>query len=65
MQDVPRDPVLAPDGHTYERSALENWLRQHPRISFISGKRMRAALVQNRTSQTIIENLFSATGASA
>jgi hypothetical protein len=25
--DLMTDPVIAPDGHTYERSAIENWLK--------------------------------------
>ena len=25
--EIMRDPVVASDGHTYERSAIENWLR--------------------------------------
>ena len=24
-----RDPVLAIDGHTYERKAIESWLKKH------------------------------------
>ena len=24
-----RDPVIAADGHSYERAALEGWLAQH------------------------------------
>ena len=26
-QEVMRDPVMAPDGHSYERAMLEKWLR--------------------------------------
>ena len=29
MQEVMRDPVLAVDGHTYEREAIESWLQKH------------------------------------
>lgn len=28
LQDVMRDPVIASDGFTYERSAIEGWLRK-------------------------------------
>jgi len=28
-QEVMRDPVLATDGYSYERSAIEQWLRTH------------------------------------
>ena len=27
--DLMRDPVLAMDGHTYERSEIERWLADH------------------------------------
>jgi hypothetical protein len=33
------DPVLAPDGHTYERSAIEAWLAEHG-TSPLSGEAM-------------------------
>ena len=26
--DTIKDPVICPDGHTYEREALEKWVRQ-------------------------------------
>ena len=29
MQGLMRDPVIAADGHSYERAALESWLAQH------------------------------------
>jgi hypothetical protein len=29
MYQLFRDPVIAYDGHTYERSAIENWLEDH------------------------------------
>jgi hypothetical protein len=31
--EVMRDPVIAADGHTYEREAIENWLRRGHRTS--------------------------------
>ena len=27
--EIMRDPVIAADGHTYERSAIEQWLETH------------------------------------
>jgi hypothetical protein len=27
---VMRDPVIAKDGHTYERAAIKEWFDQHP-----------------------------------
>ena len=29
LQELLRDPVLTVDGHTYERSAIEQWLGEH------------------------------------
>jgi len=28
-QDVMKDPVIAADGHTYERTAIEHWFQEH------------------------------------
>ncbi len=33
------DPVIDPDGNSFERSAIENWLKEHstsPIVNFIS-----------------------------
>ena len=37
MQGLMRDPVIAADGHSYERAALEGWLAQHD-TSPVTGK---------------------------
>jgi hypothetical protein len=29
--EVMSDPVIAPSGHSFERSAIERWFQQHPR----------------------------------
>ena len=29
MQEVMQEPVIAADGHTYDRLAMEQWLQQH------------------------------------
>ena len=29
MQEVMQEPVIAADGHTYDRLAIEQWLQQH------------------------------------
>ena len=29
VQDIMREPVMAADGHTYERLAIADWLAQH------------------------------------
>jgi hypothetical protein len=30
------DPVIDPDGNSYERSAIENWLKQHATSPIVS-----------------------------
>jgi hypothetical protein len=49
------EPVLAPDGYTYEKSAIESWLRRHgtsPHTRF----RMRISdLVVNRAVRDLIQ----------
>ncbi len=29
LQEIMREPVIAADGHTYEKAALESWLQLH------------------------------------
>jgi U-box domain len=29
LQDIMRNPVIAQDGHRYEKSAIDQWFRQH------------------------------------
>eukprot|EP01012_Entosiphon_sulcatum_P056993 TRINITY_DN806_c0_g1_i1.p1 TRINITY_DN806_c0_g1~~TRINITY_DN806_c0_g1_i1.p1 ORF type:complete len:633 (-),score=78.34 TRINITY_DN806_c0_g1_i1:25-1923(-) len=50
-----RDPVQAPDGHTYERSAIEEWLHAH-QVSPITRQPIRIdQLVPNYALRTAIE----------
>lgn len=42
--EVMRDPVIAADGHSYERVALEEWLRSHG-TSPVTGARLEHKLV--------------------
>ena len=35
-QEVMRDPVVCSDGHSYERSAMDEWLEGHD-TSFVTG----------------------------
>ena len=44
--EVMRDPVLASDGHSYERDAIERWLINH-RTSPLTGRVMPNATVIN------------------
>ena len=48
--------VLALDGHTYERQAIESWFATHGTISPVSGRRLDSKLlVPNHTVRSIIK----------
>lgn len=36
--ELMNDPVIDPDGNSYERSAIEDWLRQHSTSPIVSFK---------------------------
>ncbi len=36
--EVMKDPVIASDGHTYERKAIEEWLQNHDRSPLTNEK---------------------------
>ena len=38
--EVMKEPVVCADGHTYERRAIEEWLRAGKRTSPVTGKRL-------------------------
>jgi hypothetical protein len=49
-----RDPVVAADGHSYEREAIENWMREHQK-SPMSGEALdHAMLLPNTRLKAII-----------
>ena len=50
------EPVIAADGHTYEKSAMEHWLGQHVTSPVTGAKLMHARLVPNRVLRSIIAN---------
>ena len=53
----PQDPVLAPDGRTYERSALAAWLEKAP-VSPVTGLPLvSAALRPNHTVMQLLQTL--------
>lgn len=56
---VMKDPVVAPDGYTYERSAIEAWLEKHD-VSPITNEDLtgrRKELVPNMTMRVAIQLL--------
>ena len=49
------DPVIALDGHTYERHAIENWFR-HKRASPVTNLRLsQTQLIPNYTVRSAIQ----------
>ena len=52
------DPVVAADGHTYEREALARWLHVH-NTSPMTGERMGARMLPNHAVKSMIANLSS------
>lgn len=40
LQALMHDPVVAADGHTYERHAMEQWLQRHT-VSPVTGTELR------------------------
>jgi hypothetical protein len=59
MQEVFVDPVVGPDGHTYERRALERWLREND-TSPKTGARFPpgSVLVANHAMRSTIEEMI-------
>ncbi|KAL0040472.1 hypothetical protein WJX77_008119 [Trebouxia sp. C0004] len=50
------EPVIAADGHTYEKSAMDLWLGQHATSPVTGAKLMHACLVPNRVLRSILAN---------
>ena len=52
------DPIFAKDGHTYKRSAIEEWLHKNHTSPVIPSKRLKMSyLTTNKTVQETIETL--------
>ncbi len=58
-QDVMRDPVIASDGVTYERSAIESYflLGQLPAASPVTRQSITRALIPNYALKALIEEM--------
>ncbi|GMH43275.1 hypothetical protein BSKO_11197 [Bryopsis sp. KO-2023] len=56
-QEVFKDPVVAADGHTYERSALEKWLQKSKTSPFTNLELPNNTLTPNVLIKKIIEEL--------
>lgn len=55
-----RDPVMAEDGHTYERTAIERWLRRN-QTSPMTTEPMGLNLLSNRSLKSVIAESRAAT----
>ncbi|DBA89960.1 TPA: hypothetical protein ACH3X2_004388 [Trebouxia sp. C0005] len=63
MQAAMHDPVIAADGHTYERHAMEHWLLKHG-TSPITGAQL-SHLSSSDAEQTLLKSEVNATEAYA
>jgi len=50
--DILRDPVVAADGHTYERAKIEEWIRRQQGFDF--GARVRSPKTLNDLAHTML-----------
>ena len=60
-QEVFVDPVIAPDGHTYERHAIKKWIKKNPispqtRESIVPTNGGPIKLIQNKTLLKVIKD---------
>lgn len=63
--EVMHDPVIAGDGHSYERDAIERWLATH-RTSPLTGRIMPStSLIPNHRLRTLIADIVSGSQTSA
>ncbi|CAF3418223.1 unnamed protein product [Rotaria sp. Silwood1] len=51
-----RDPVLAPDGHTYERQAIEQWIQRHGTSPMTRRPLSIEQLYSNRTVKELVDS---------
>ena len=56
--DVMVDPVVASDGHTYERGAIEQWYQQNQGTSPMTRERLSPTLIPNRKLKELIARVF-------
>ena len=61
--DLLREPVVASDGHTYEKMAIEKWLKSDAPTSPLSGERLiDKDIIENRTLKKLIQDLINEGG---
>jgi hypothetical protein len=54
MLDLMEDPVIAADGHSYERSAITDWLRNNSTSPKTNMKLESKSLTPNHTLKSLI-----------
>lgn len=55
--ELMREPVVASDGHTYEKSAIEKWLKSH-QISPRNGEPISATTISNINLKKLIQDMI-------
>jgi len=55
--ELMRDPVVASDGHTYEKAAIEKWLKHH-QISPRNGEPMASLTIPNMNMKKLIQDII-------
>ena len=55
--ELMREPVVASDGHTYEKAAIEKWLKQHL-ISPRNGEPIAALTIPNMNLKKLIQDII-------
>ena len=58
--DLMRDPVLAMDGHTYERSEIERWLADHQTSPKTNSPLPSKMLVPNHSVKSMVQEYLEA-----
>lgn len=58
LQECMKDPVVASDGQTYEKYAIENWFKEHDTSPMTNAKVPNKILTPNLLIRSIISNHY-------
>ena len=56
LQEMLMEPVIAADGHTYERSAIQNWLQDHNTSPVTGATLLHMHVVPNLVIRSAVAN---------
>ncbi|KAL6749834.1 hypothetical protein V8C86DRAFT_1770231, partial [Haematococcus lacustris] len=56
LQEMMREPVVAADGYTYERAAIQNWLGHSDTSPVTSEQLTHKLLLPNKLARDIIQD---------